>query len=152
MKSSATAARSRRSPRANRSEARGRARKTPAITTSRTIIVLWSRHLFLALCRRYGLAPYRYHRQRAPAPTYLCENERFAADRVAANTSLFPVARAFLTASPSGRHQSTAGANAVPKAHLRTGRQRTRARTDINRRRGQIRLRQARTDCGAAGG
>jgi tRNA nucleotidyltransferase (CCA-adding enzyme) len=24
----------------------------------------WSRHLFLALCRRYGLAPYRYHRQR----------------------------------------------------------------------------------------
>jgi hypothetical protein len=24
----------------------------------------WSRHLFLALCRRYGLAPFRYHRQR----------------------------------------------------------------------------------------
>jgi tRNA nucleotidyltransferase (CCA-adding enzyme) len=24
----------------------------------------WSRHLFLALCRRYGLAPYRYHCQR----------------------------------------------------------------------------------------
>jgi hypothetical protein len=24
----------------------------------------WSRHLFLALCRPYGLAPYRYHRQR----------------------------------------------------------------------------------------
>src|SRR6201988_3252522 len=24
----------------------------------------WSRHLFLALCRRYGLSPYRYHRQR----------------------------------------------------------------------------------------
>jgi hypothetical protein len=24
----------------------------------------WSRHLFLALCRRYGLRPYRYHRQR----------------------------------------------------------------------------------------
>src|ERR1700724_3420682 len=24
----------------------------------------WSRHLFVALCRRYGLAPYRYHRQR----------------------------------------------------------------------------------------
>ena len=24
----------------------------------------WSRHLFLALCRRYGLAPYRYPRQR----------------------------------------------------------------------------------------
>jgi hypothetical protein len=24
----------------------------------------WSRHLFLALCRRYGLKPYRYHRQR----------------------------------------------------------------------------------------
>lgn len=24
----------------------------------------WSRRLFLALCRRYGLAPYRYHRQR----------------------------------------------------------------------------------------
>ena len=24
----------------------------------------WSRHLFIALCRRYGLKPYRYHRQR----------------------------------------------------------------------------------------
>ena len=24
----------------------------------------WSRHLFLALCRRYGLRPYRLHRQR----------------------------------------------------------------------------------------
>jgi tRNA nucleotidyltransferase (CCA-adding enzyme) len=24
----------------------------------------WSRHLFLALCRRYGMRPYRYHRQR----------------------------------------------------------------------------------------
>ena len=24
----------------------------------------WSRHLFVALCRRYGLKPYRYHRQR----------------------------------------------------------------------------------------
>ncbi|HLK83590.1 MAG TPA: hypothetical protein VKT99_19155 [Xanthobacteraceae bacterium] len=24
----------------------------------------WSRHLFLALCRRYGLQPYRRHRQR----------------------------------------------------------------------------------------
>src|SRR6184192_1912183 len=24
----------------------------------------WSRHLFLALCRRYGLKPYRYYRQR----------------------------------------------------------------------------------------
>src|SRR5216684_5518018 len=23
----------------------------------------WSRHLFLALCRRYGLKPYRYYRQ-----------------------------------------------------------------------------------------
>src|SRR5712672_1887757 len=25
----------------------------------------WSRHLFLALCRRYGLKPYRLHRQRS---------------------------------------------------------------------------------------
>src|SRR5712691_2445646 len=24
----------------------------------------WSRQLFIALCRRYGLKPYRYHRQR----------------------------------------------------------------------------------------
>jgi hypothetical protein len=24
----------------------------------------WSRHLFLALCRRYGISPYRYPRQR----------------------------------------------------------------------------------------
>src|ERR1700734_1228703 len=23
----------------------------------------WSRHLFLALCRRYGMKPYRYYRQ-----------------------------------------------------------------------------------------
>ncbi len=26
----------------------------------------WSRKLFLALCRRYGLKPYRVHRQRHP--------------------------------------------------------------------------------------
>jgi hypothetical protein len=25
---------------------------------------IWSKKLFLALCRRYGLKPYRYHRQR----------------------------------------------------------------------------------------
>jgi hypothetical protein len=26
--------------------------------------IRWSRHLFLALCRRYGIRPYRYYRQR----------------------------------------------------------------------------------------
>src|SRR5215831_11111830 len=39
-------------------------RQDPLIEMQFTMPDRWSRHLFLALCRRYGLAPYRYHRQR----------------------------------------------------------------------------------------
>lgn len=38
--------------------------KEPAIELQFSIQDRWSRHLFLALCRRYGLRPYRYPRQR----------------------------------------------------------------------------------------
>src|SRR5215831_12628731 len=36
-------------------------RQDPLIEMQFTMPDRWSRHLFLALCRRYGLAPYRYH-------------------------------------------------------------------------------------------
>jgi hypothetical protein len=39
----------------------------------------WSRHLFLALCRRYGLAPYRYPRQRRSTVIVRCPR-RFVND------------------------------------------------------------------------
>jgi hypothetical protein len=39
-------------------------RRDPPIEMQFSMPDSWSRHLFLALCRRYGLAPYRYHRQR----------------------------------------------------------------------------------------
>jgi len=39
-------------------------RQDPAIEMQFSMPDQWSRHLFLALCRRYGLRPYRYHRQR----------------------------------------------------------------------------------------
>ena len=38
--------------------------RDPPIEIQFSVPDRWSRHLFLALCRRYGLAPYRYHRQR----------------------------------------------------------------------------------------
>ena len=38
--------------------------KEPAIEFHFSIPDPWSRHLFIALCRRYGLKPYRYPRQR----------------------------------------------------------------------------------------
>src|SRR6202047_1540811 len=38
--------------------------KDPAIEMQFSLPDQWSRHLFLALCRRYGLSPYRLHRQR----------------------------------------------------------------------------------------
>jgi hypothetical protein len=38
--------------------------KEPPIELQFSIQDRWSRHLFLALCRRYGLRPYRYPRQR----------------------------------------------------------------------------------------
>jgi hypothetical protein len=39
-------------------------RQAPPIEMQFSLPDQWSRHLFLALCRRYGLKPYRYHRQR----------------------------------------------------------------------------------------
>jgi hypothetical protein len=39
-------------------------RRDPPIEMQFSIPDRWARHLFLALCRRYGLAPYRYRRQR----------------------------------------------------------------------------------------
>jgi hypothetical protein len=39
-------------------------REDPPIEMQFSMPDQWSRHLFLALCRRYGLRPYRYHRQR----------------------------------------------------------------------------------------
>src|ERR1700730_11595793 len=39
-------------------------RQDPSIEMQFSMPDQWSRHLFLALCRRYGLRPYRYHRQR----------------------------------------------------------------------------------------
>jgi len=38
--------------------------KDPAVEMQFSMPDQWSRHLFLALCRRYGLRPYRYPRQR----------------------------------------------------------------------------------------
>ncbi|HUI94792.1 MAG TPA: hypothetical protein VLX44_03485 [Xanthobacteraceae bacterium] len=39
-------------------------REDPATEMQFSLPDQWSRRLFLALCRRYGLKPYRYHRQR----------------------------------------------------------------------------------------
>jgi len=39
-------------------------RREPAVELKFSMPDQWSRHLFIALCRRYGLRPYRYHRQR----------------------------------------------------------------------------------------
>ena len=39
-------------------------RREPPVELQFSIPDQWSRHLFIALCRRYGLKPYRYHRQR----------------------------------------------------------------------------------------
>jgi hypothetical protein len=40
------------------------ARKDPPVEPQFSLADTWSRHLFVALCRRYGLQPYRYSRQR----------------------------------------------------------------------------------------
>jgi hypothetical protein len=40
------------------------ARSDPPVETRISIADPWSRQLFLALCRRYGLSPYRYRRMR----------------------------------------------------------------------------------------
>jgi hypothetical protein len=39
-------------------------RRDPPVEMQISLSDQWSRRLFLALCRRYGLEPYRYHRQR----------------------------------------------------------------------------------------
>jgi len=39
-------------------------REDPSIGMQFSMTDQWSRHLFLALCRRYGMRPYRYYRQR----------------------------------------------------------------------------------------
>jgi hypothetical protein len=39
-------------------------RRDPPAETQFSMPDQWSRHLFLALCRRHGLQPYRRHRQR----------------------------------------------------------------------------------------
>jgi hypothetical protein len=39
-------------------------RQDPSIEMKFSMPDQWSRHLFLALCRRYGMKPYRYYRQR----------------------------------------------------------------------------------------
>jgi len=40
------------------------ARHDPPIEQKFSLPAQWSRHPFLALCRRYGLRPFPYHRQR----------------------------------------------------------------------------------------
>jgi hypothetical protein len=39
-------------------------RQDPPIEMQFSMPDQWSRHLFVALCRRYGLKPFRFHRQR----------------------------------------------------------------------------------------
>src|SRR5262245_57696231 len=41
-----------------------KSRQEVAIEMQFSVPDQWSRHLFLALCRRYGVSPYRYPRQR----------------------------------------------------------------------------------------
>jgi hypothetical protein len=47
-----------------RARLRDEARHEAAIEMQFSVPDQWSRHLFLALCRRYGVNPYRYPRQR----------------------------------------------------------------------------------------
>src|SRR5215831_4424959 len=49
-------------------------RQDPPIEMQFTMPDRWSRHLFLALCRRYGLAPYRYHRVSPTIPSTASPN------------------------------------------------------------------------------
>src|ERR1700692_3824278 len=43
-------------------------RQDPSIEMRFLMPDQWSRHLFLALCRRYGMKPYRYYRRRRKTP------------------------------------------------------------------------------------
>lgn len=47
-----------------RSRLAERSRQDPAVEMQFSLVDQWSRLLFVALCRRYGLRPYRYPRQR----------------------------------------------------------------------------------------
>lgn len=51
-------------------------REVPAVEMQFSLNDQWSRRLFLALCRRYGLAPYRLYRQR-PTTVMLKAPTRF---------------------------------------------------------------------------
>jgi hypothetical protein len=44
------------------------ARRDPPIEMQFSMPDSWSRQLFVALCRRYGLQPYRFRRQKRRAP------------------------------------------------------------------------------------
>jgi hypothetical protein len=56
------------------------ARHDPPIEQQFSLPDQWSRHLFLALCRRYGLRPFRYRRQRRN--TVMIRASRGFVDRV----------------------------------------------------------------------
>ncbi|WP_247494912.1 hypothetical protein [Bradyrhizobium sp. 164] len=56
------------------------ARHDPPIEQQFSLPDQWSRHLFLALCRRYGLRPFRYRRQRRN--TVMVRASRGFVDRV----------------------------------------------------------------------
>jgi len=47
-----------------RARLKDEARADPPVEMQFSLADQWSRRLFVALCRRYGLAPYRYRRQR----------------------------------------------------------------------------------------
>jgi hypothetical protein len=53
--------------------------RDPAAEVQFSIQDLWSRKLFLALCRRYGLKPYRMYRQRH-STVMLCAPRQFLDD------------------------------------------------------------------------
>jgi hypothetical protein len=55
-------------------------RQDPSIEMRFSMPDQWSRHLFLALCRRYGLKPYRLYRQRRN--TVMVRGPRQFLDRV----------------------------------------------------------------------
>jgi hypothetical protein len=61
----------------------------------------WSRHLFLALCRRYGLSPYRLHRQRR-------------------NTVMVRAPRGFVDHIPEGRDFGAWPGLALNRSHIRS--------------------------------
>jgi hypothetical protein len=63
------------------------ARHDPPIEQQFSLPDQWSRHLFLALCRRYGLRPFRYRRQRR-------------------NTVMVRASRGFVSSPAAGVHRA----------------------------------------------